>query len=171
MAGVPTAGKFVLDPAASSVAIDHKTMWGLVTVHGTFDQVDGEGELHEDGTAGGVITLDVASINTKHTKRDTHLRSAEFFDAEQFPGIQLEVADAVRKTDSTVDLSGYLKVRGISKPLSLTATIVGVESDAVTLSTEFAVDRADYQMTWNQLGMIRGLAKVTATLRFTRRAS
>ncbi len=171
MASVPEAGKFVLDPAASSVAIHHKTMWGLVTVHGTFDRVDGVGELHEDGSAGGVITLDSASINTKHTKRDTHLRSAAFFDAEQFPSIQLEVLDAVRKNDSTVDISGYLKIRGISKPLSLTATIVGVESDSVTLSTEFAVDRADYQMAWNQLGMIRGLANVTATLRLTRRES
>jgi polyisoprenoid-binding protein YceI len=171
MASVPAAGKFVLDPAASSVAIDHKTMWGLVTVHGIFERVDGVGELHEDGTAGGVITLDTASINTKHTKRDTHLRSEAFFDAEQFPSIQLEVVDAVRKGDSTVDLSGNLKIRGISKPLSLTATIVGVDSGAVTLSTEFAVDRADYQMAWNQLGMIRGLASVTATLRFTRRAS
>src|ERR1700730_13611226 len=88
MASVPAAGKFVLDPAASSVAIDHKTMWSLVTVHGTFDRVDGVGELHADGSAGGVITLDTASINTKHKKRDTHLRSAEFFDAEQFPAIQ-----------------------------------------------------------------------------------
>ena len=171
MASVPAAGKFVLDPAASSVAFDHKGMWGLVTVHGTFDQVDGVGELHEDGSAGGVITLDAASLNTKHTKRDIHLRSADFFDAEKFPAIQLEVVDAVRKNDSTVDLSGNLKIRGISKPLSLTATIVGVESDAVTLSTEFSVDRTEYQMSWNQMGMLRGQAKVTATLRFTRRAS
>jgi polyisoprenoid-binding protein YceI len=169
MASVPEAGKFVLDPAASAVAIEHKTMWGLVTVRGTFTGVDGVGEVHEDGSAGGLITLDAASLDTKNAKRDVHLRSADFFDAEQHPGIQFEVVEAKRRTDSEVDVSGYLKIRGIAKPLSLAARIVGVEADAVTLSTEFAVDRDAYEMTWNQLGMMRGHAKVSATLRFTRR--
>ncbi|HET9170055.1 MAG TPA: YceI family protein [Actinospica sp.] len=169
MAGVPEAGKFVLDPAASAVAIQHKTMWGLVTVRGTFTTVDGVGELHEDGSAGGFVTLGADSLSTKNAKRDTHLRSVDFFDAANHPSIRLEVVDVERRTDSVLDVSGHLRIRGITKPLSLTAAIGAVEADAVTLTTEFDVDREHFQMTWNQLGMMRGLTKVTATLRFTRR--
>ena len=168
---VPTAGRFVLDPAASSVAVHHKTLWGLVTVHGTFAAVDGAGELREDGSATGTITLDAGSLDTKNGKRDTHLRSADFFDAANHPSIELEVADVVRKTDTALDVNGQLRIRGIAKPIALTATIAAVDADAVTLATEFAVDREAYQMTWNQMGMLRGLTTVTATLRFTRRES
>jgi polyisoprenoid-binding protein YceI len=171
MASVPQAGKFVLDPTKSSVSVHHKTMWGLMTVHGTFNRVSGEGELHEDGNAGGVITLDTVSLDTKNKKRDEHLRSADFFDTENHPSVQLEVVDVARRGDSVVDINGHLRVRGVSKPLSLTANIVGVDADGVTLSTEFSVDRDDYKMSWNRMNMMSGPTKVTATLRFTRRDS
>jgi polyisoprenoid-binding protein YceI len=171
MAAVPEASRYVLDPAQSSVVISHKGMWGLATVKGTFGAVSGEGEVHSDGTATGVIRLDASSLDTKQAKRDAHLRSAEFFHAEKFPFLQFDVASATRDGSGKARVEGSLTIRDITQPQSITADVVAVDPDAVTLSTVFTVDRTTFGLNWNQMGMIRGDATVTATLRFTRTAA
>jgi polyisoprenoid-binding protein YceI len=67
-----------------------------------------------------------------------------------------------------VHVIGQLTVRGISRPLTLTGRLVGADPDALTVDAEFSVDRDQFGMGWNQLGMIRGLTTVSSTLRFTR---
>ena len=161
-------GLWQLDPTGSTVAIRHKTMWGLVTVNGVFASVGGEGEVRADGSAAGTVTLEAASLDTKHAKRDKHLRSADFFDVDNHPAITFAVHSAVPGENDTVQVTGELTVRGTSRPQSLTARLTQPDSSAVTLTAELAVDRADFGLGWNQLGMMRGLATVTATLRFTR---
>ncbi|MCX4909216.1 YceI family protein [Streptomyces sp. NBC_00878] len=161
-------GLWQLDPARTTVAIKHKTMWGMVTVKGAFGGVTGEGEVQPDGTARGTITLDAASLDTKNAKRDEHLRGSDFFDAERHPSLVFAVRDAVVRQDDTVEISGQLTARGISRPQSVTARVTGASADAVTLTAEFTVDREQFGMTWNQLGMMRDLTTVTATLGFTR---
>jgi polyisoprenoid-binding protein YceI len=164
-------GTWQLDRTASTVALKQKTMWGLVTVKGTFATFHGEGEVLSDGSAHGTVTLDVASLDTKHEKRDKHLRSADFFDVDNHPQITFAVRAAELRTGDTVHVTGQLTVRGISRPISLTASVPQAGAAAATLETEFIVDRADYGMGWNQLGMMRGLTTVTATLRFVRAAT
>ncbi|MFE9686937.1 YceI family protein [Streptomyces sp. NPDC006285] len=161
-------GLWQLDAVRSTVAIAHKTMWGLVTVKGTFTGVTGDGEVQPDGTARGTITLDAASLDTKNAKRDAHLRGADFFDAERHPSLVFAVRDAVLRQGDTVEVDGELTVLGVSRPQSATATVTESSADAITLTTEFTVDRERFGMGWNQLGMLRGLTAVTATLRFTR---
>jgi polyisoprenoid-binding protein YceI len=161
-------GLFVLDSAASTVTLKHKTMWGLVTVKGTFTSVTGQGEVRADGTATGTVGLDVASLETRHAKRDAHLRSDDFFAADQFPAIVFDVLEATRRGDGTVTVHGRLTVRGITRPQTVTATLTQAGPDGVTLTTEFTVDRTEFGLTWNQMGMMRGLATVDATLRFQR---
>ncbi|MXM66387.1 YceI family protein [Streptomyces sp. HUCO-GS316] len=163
-------GLWQLDPTASTVALRHRTMWGMVTVKGAFAAVGGQGEVRADGSAAGTLTLDVASLDTGNTKRDTHLRSADFFDAGNHPQITFAARSAELRGD-TVHAVGQLTVRGISRPLSLTARLAGAEADALTLDAEFTVDRAEFGMGWNQLGMIRGLTTIATTLRFTRAAA
>ncbi|MFJ3668793.1 YceI family protein [Streptomyces sp. NPDC090106] len=161
-------GTWQLDTTATTVAIAHRTIWGLVTVKGAFGSVSGRGEVRADGSAVGTVTLDATSLDTGNAKRDTHLRSADFFDADQHPDITLAVRSAELRDGDTVQVIGQLTVRGISRPLSLTARLTGADADALTLDTEFSVDREQFGITWNQLGMLRGPATVTATLRFTR---
>jgi polyisoprenoid-binding protein YceI len=165
------SGAFLLDPAGSTVAVQHKTMWGLVNVKGAFTSVSGKGELRPDGTATGVINLDAASLDTKNAKRDTHLRSADFFSVEEHPAIVFEVRSATRRGSDTVAVEGRLTVRGVTRPQSLTAPLVKADADAVTLTTEFTVDRVNFGIDWNQMGMMRGVATVSATLRFQRAAA
>ncbi|MDX6362683.1 YceI family protein [Streptomyces sp. NPDC058274] len=163
-------GLWQLDPARSTVALQHKTMWGLVTVKGTYTAVTGEGEVRPDGSASGTLTLDAASLDTKNAKRDKHLVSADFFDAGRHPEITFTVHSAVPGAGDTVEVSGQLTVRGISRPQSFTAHVTDADADAVTLNAELTVDRAEFGLGWNQLGMIRGLTNVTASLRFARKA-
>ncbi|MEU9191181.1 YceI family protein [Streptomyces sp. NPDC048484] len=161
-------GLWQLDAVRSAVAIEHKTMWGMVTVKGAFSGVTGEGEVQPDGTARGVVTLDAASLDTKNAKRDAHLRGADFFDAERHPSLVFAIRDAVLRQDDTLEVNGELTVRGVSRPQSATARVTESSADALTLTTEFTVDRERFGLSWNQLGMMRGLTTVTSTLRFTR---
>jgi polyisoprenoid-binding protein YceI len=171
MAVVVETGLWQLDPAASTVGLRHKTFWGLVTVKGTFAAVTGAGEVHPDGSATGTVTLDAASLDTKNAKRDTHLRSADFFDTDNHPEITFAVQGAERLEGDTARVTGQLTVRGVSRPLTFTARLVPAEADALTLEAEFGVDRDQFAMSWNQMGMLRGLTTVTAALKFTRAAA
>lgn len=160
-------GLWQIDPAASAVALRHKTFWGLVTVKGTFAAVAGQGEVRPDGTATGTVTLGAASLDTKNAKRDAHLRSADFLDADNHPEITFTVQGAELRDGDTAEVTGRLTVRGISRPQTLTARLVRADADALSLEAEFTVDREQFGLGWNQLGMIRGLTTITTTLRFT----
>ncbi|MPY63242.1 YceI family protein [Streptomyces spongiae] len=164
-------GTWQLDPARSTVGVQHRTMWGLVNVKGTFTGLTGEGEVGADGSATGSITLEAASLDTKNAKRDTHLRSADFFDADRHPELTFVVRGATPGADGAVQVTGQLTVRGISRPQSFTARVAEASAEAVTLTAEFTVDREQFGMAWNQLGMMRGRTAVTASLRFARAAS
>ncbi|MGW6397309.1 YceI family protein [Streptomyces sp. NPDC055134] len=161
-------GQWQLDADASTVALKHRTMWGLVTVKGAFGVVGGDGEVRPDGTATGAVTLDVASLDTMNAKRDTHLRSADFFDVEKHPEITFEVRGVETGAEATAQVEGRLTVRGVSRPVSVPVRLTREGADAVTLAAEFTVDRAEFGMGWNQLGMLRGLTAVAGSLRFTR---
>ncbi|GAA2517865.1 YceI family protein [Streptomyces levis] len=164
-------GTWQLDATASTVGVRHKTMWGLVTVKGTFTEVGGSGEVRPDGSAVGTLTFDAASLDTGNAKRDTHLRSDHFFDADHHPEITFAAHSAELRDGDQVHVVGRLTVRGISRPLSLTARLRDADATGLTLDTEFSVDREQFGMAWNQLGMIRGRTTVTATLRFGRAAA
>jgi len=164
-------GTWQLDTTASTVALKHKSMWGLVTVKGAFATVSGQGEVRPDGSAVGALTFDAASLDTKNAKRDEHLRGADFFDVENHPEITFAVRSAELRDGDSVQVIGQLTVRGISRPVSLTAGLTDASADGLTLNAEFSVDREQFGLGWNQLGMIRGLTTVTAALRFKRSAA
>ncbi|MBV7248470.1 YceI family protein [Streptomyces sp. MW-W600-10] len=168
MTATVETGLWQLDAPRSVVAVSHVTMWGMVTVKGVFTGVTGEGESRPDGTVSGAVTLEAASLDTKHKKRDEHLRSADFFDVEHYPTLVFAVRDAAFRPNDVVEVEGRLTVRGVSRPQAATVKVAESNADAVTLTTEFMVDREQFGMGWNRLGMMRGLTTVTSTLRFTR---
>ena len=91
-----TVGAWVVDPAGSTAAFESKTFWGLVTVRGTFGGVTGSGAVADDGTFSGELVIDTTKLDTKNKKRDVHLRSADFFDAEKHPTMVVRIASAKR---------------------------------------------------------------------------
>ena len=159
---------WTLDPARSSVSLRSKTMWGLATVRGAFGELAGSAEIRPGGAARGRLEIGAASLNTKNAKRDRHLASADFFNAADHPSIVADLASATR-TGDRVAVQGTLTVAGVTRPLSFTATLADVTPAAFTMQAAgVVVDRADFGLTWNQLGMLTGPSTVAVVARFTR---
>ncbi|WP_327365497.1 YceI family protein [Streptomyces sp. NBC_01217] len=160
------AGRWILDREGTTIALRHKGMWGLVTVKGVFNDVSGQGEVGADGAVRGSVTLAAASLDTGNAKRDEHLRSSDFFDTDRFPSLDFTVDSVVTDADGRADVSGELTVMGNARPLAFSARTTESTPTAVTLSAEVDIDRADYGLTWNKGGVIKGLATVALTVRF-----
>jgi len=159
---------WTLDPARSSVALRSKSVWGLITVRGSFGELAGNAEILPGGAGRGRLEIGAASLDTKNAKRDRHLASADFFNAAEHPSIVADLASATRTGDQ-VAVNGTLTVAGQTRPLSFTATLADVSPAAFTLRAEgVVVDRADFGLTWNQLGMLTGPSTIDVTARFTR---
>jgi polyisoprenoid-binding protein YceI len=162
------AGRWVLDPAGSSVGFRHKSIWGLITVKGVFTTVSGEGEIDAEGRGRGTLVVDAASVDTKKKKLDVHLRSADFFEIEKYPTITFTADSVAADSAGSAQVSGTLTVRGKSLPLTFTAAVAAASPTDVTLTGEVGVDRDDFEMAWkNPGGSMRGIATVTLKTRFT----
>ncbi|MEB4616691.1 YceI family protein, partial [Leucobacter sp. M11] len=109
------AGTWAIDPTHSEVGFSIRHL-GISKVKGTFDQFDatfvtGENPLDSSVTA----TADVASVNTNEPNRDGHLRTGDFFAAEEFPKLSF-VSTGAREQDGELFVDGDLTMRGVTQP-------------------------------------------------------
>jgi polyisoprenoid-binding protein YceI len=162
------AGEWVLDPRKSSVRLKNKSMLGLVRVNGVFREVSGSGTVSAGGQVGGTVTVAAASIDTKNARRDTHLRSADFFDSGNHPDITF-TADGIRPSGPGVAVTGALTVRGRTRPLSFEAAAFVPGDGEIWLDAEVPVNRADFGLTWNFLGTVALSNTLTIHAVFIRR--
>ncbi len=146
------AGNWTLDPARSSVTFASKSLWGLAPVKGVFREIEGAGTVSPEGEVTGSVAVVTASLDTKNAKRDTHLRSADFFLSEQYRAITFTVGKIVPATDG-VTVSGTLTVRDRSLPISFPAAVALSSGGEVTFDATAHVDRSEFGLIWNQLGM------------------
>ena len=163
------AGLWSLDPARSRVSFRHPKFWGLVTVKGIFTQVHGDGEVLLGGTGSGTLTIAAASIDTRNGKRDEHLRSADFFDTARHRSIIFTTNQVTPRDDGDVDITGELTILGVTRPLAFTARTSATSPDAITVTAEVIIDRADFGMTWDKFGIAKGPAAVRVAARFFQR--
>jgi len=147
------AGTWVLDPRQSSVRLKTKSVAGLVRVNGIFREVSGNAAISADGEVSGTLRVAAASIDTKNTRRDKHLRTADFFDSASYPDITFS-ADGIRLSGAGVAVTGALTVRDRTRPLSFGAAASVPGDGEIWLDAEAHVNRADFGLTWNQLGLI-----------------
>ena len=120
-----------------------------------------------DGEVSGTVTIAAASIDTKQTRRDTHLRSVDFFDTGNYPDITF-TADSVRPSGQGVAVSGALTVRGRTRPLSFDAAPSVHGDGEIWLDARVRINRADFGLTWNLLGMVSAASTITIHAVFTR---
>ena len=161
-------GEWVLDPRKSSIRLKSRSMGGLVRVNGVFREVSGNGSVSADGEVGGAVTVAAASIDTKNTRRDTHLRSADFFDCGNNPDITFAAA-GIRPSGQGVAVTGALTVRGRTRPLSFDAAASVHGDGEIWLDAEVVVNRADFGLTWNQMGLVSVNNTLIVHAVFTRR--
>jgi polyisoprenoid-binding protein YceI len=148
---LPT-GTWNVDPIHSSVEFHVKHL-GIATVKGQFKEFEGTLEVGPDGSRA-YGTVKVASVDTREPQRDAHLRSPDFFDADQYPEIAFQ-STAIRPLDEdTFEIDGDLSIHGVTRGLTLKATVEGTETDPqgnprVGLSATAQIDRSDYEMKFN----------------------
>jgi len=140
------AGEWVLDPRRSSVRLVSKVL-GFVPVNGVFSEVSGSGVVSPDGEMSGTLTVIAGSIDTRNTRRDTHLRSADIFDSGNHPHITF-TAEAIRPSGRCIAVTGALTVRGCTRPLSLDAVATVQGAGEIWLDAEARVNRAAFGLTW-----------------------
>jgi len=151
---IPT-GTWVLDPAHSRVGFAVKHL-GIATVRGTFATFDGSLNVGDDLASSSITgTIDPASIDTAEPQRDEHLRSADFFDVTVSPTITF-ASTAIRPTgEDGFVIVGDLTMHGVTRSVSLTASIEGLETDPwgqerVGLEVTGQLSRGEFGMKFNQ---------------------
>ena len=161
-------GEWAVDPRRSSIRLKSKSLLGLARVNGAFAGVSGTGTVSPAGEVIGALIVIAASIDTKNTRRDTHLRSADFFDSANYPDITFTV-DHIRASDRGVRVTGALTVRDCTRPLSFDAAVPAASHDEVSLDAEVPVNRADFGLTWNKMGLVSMNNTLIVHAVFTRR--
>jgi polyisoprenoid-binding protein YceI len=149
------AGTWTADAAHSKVGFAVKHM-GIATVRGEFREFSGTLEVGEDlasTTARG--TINVASVDTNEPQRDAHLRSPDFFDAEQFPELSFESTSIEALDEETFRITGDLTLHGVTNEVVLHAEVQGTDIDPwgnerLGLEITGQISRGDYDMKFNQ---------------------
>jgi polyisoprenoid-binding protein YceI len=160
------AGTWTLDPARSEVVLHTRHTWGLLPLRGVFRTVSGAGTVTSDGDVSGVIAVTAESVDTKNPRRDKHLRSADFFDIANHPEFTF-AAESVRPADGGVRVVGTLAIRDRIRPASFDAKVSTADGEVV-LDGELKVNRADYGMTWNFIGIAAMDSTIEVHAVFTR---
>ncbi|WP_132993112.1 YceI family protein [Gordonia zhaorongruii] len=119
-----TAGTWTIDPVHSTVGFAVRHLM-VSKVRGSFDTFTGAIEIAEDGTPSVEATIDVKSITTNNAQRDEHIRSADFFDAEQFPTATFK-STSVEADGDDYKLTGDFTLKGVTKPVTMDMEFNGV---------------------------------------------
>jgi polyisoprenoid-binding protein YceI len=160
------AGDWALDPESSSIRLRSKAV-GVIPGDGQFREITGQGTDSRDGAVSGGITITAASIDTNNARRDAHLRSADFFDSHDNPHITF-AADSIRPSARGVTAAGLLDIRGTRRPLAFEAAAQVRGDSEVQLDAQVPVNRGDFGITWNPLGLLSMTTTLTVHAVFTR---
>jgi polyisoprenoid-binding protein YceI len=148
-------GTWTVDATHSTVGFAVKHM-GIANVRGRFTEFDGTLEVGEDlasSSATGIVR--VASITTEEPQRDEHLRSADFFNVEEFPEIQFESTLVEAIDDESTSVVGNLTMHGVTNEVKLKAVVQGTDVDPAGneragVEVIGVLNRSDFDMKFNQ---------------------
>ena len=149
------ATKWVVDPVHSEIQFKVKHLM-ITTVTGYFRKYNLEVETHGDdfATASRIFfTADIDSIDTNNAQRDTHLKSADFFESERHRQLRF-IGKKYEKMGDEHTLSGELTIRGVTKPIILDVEFAGIVVDPYgQTKAGFMVDgkisRREFGLRWN----------------------
>lgn len=164
-----TAGTWRVDQRRSTIRFACASAWGLFTVRGEFSRFDAEGEITGTGEAFGTLTVDVASLHTGIGRRDRHLTSPDFFDAATCPTITATVSVRAPSGGNTVDLQVRATIKSETRDLELPAQVAALDDGTIRVTVETTLNRHDFGVDGNMLGMVAAEAGVSADVVFTPR--
>jgi len=155
----------------------------ISTVRGRFTTVSGSVSVDDAAWTNASVNavIDVASINTAEGARDNHLRSADFFDAENHPSITFVSRRVEGSSPAQFKLIGDLTIRGTTREVTLDVSEEGRGKDPwggerIAFSAKTAIDRSAFGLTWNQAletgGVVVGNeVKITLDIQLVKQAA
>lgn len=149
----PAVRTFVVDTAHSEAQFRVRHL--ITKVRGRFRDFAGTIVFNhaqpEQSTV--AFTIQAGSIDTAEANRDTHLRSADFFDVEHHPTLTF-ASTAVTPRGQDFDVAGVLTIRGVAKPIVLPVSFHGLAKDPwgnerAGFESEVTINRKDFGLNWN----------------------
>jgi polyisoprenoid-binding protein YceI len=163
-----SAGTWSVVTDQSTIAVKAKSMWGLAPVKGRWTEFSGEGQLTPPQTVSGRLDIKAGSLRTGIRKRDDHMYSADFFEAEKFPDISVVVTSGEPVDSDTINLRAELTIKGTTKPVELKTKVTPVGDGGMRLTTQTTVNRQDFGVDGNLLGMVGDMATISGDVVFRR---
>lgn len=151
-----TTTTWSLDPVHSVAEFKVKHMM-ISNVKGQFTGITGILTLDENEVEGSRVeaTIDASTINTREAQRDAHLKSADFFDVEQFPTLSFRSKQVKRTGDDELAVTGDLTIHGVTRQVTFQVegpTAAGKDpwgNTRIGLSATTKINRKDFGLTWN----------------------
>jgi polyisoprenoid-binding protein YceI len=147
--------KWAVDTAHSSIDFSVKHMM-VSRTKGTFHNFEAsvEADPSDLTTANIEVAIDLDSIDTRNNDRDNHLKSADFFDVENYPKITFKSTDIKKTDDGEYDVTGDMTIHGTTKPVTLNVEFEGQGKDpwgneVAGFSGEGKIKRSDFGLTYN----------------------
>ena len=128
----------------------------ISNVSGSFGSFDATAQTNGDDFSAAKFDFSAAidSINTGVADRDGHLKSADFFDAENHPALKFTSIDVKKVSDDALEIAGNLEIKGTVKPVVFKAEFAGIAVDpygqtkaGMTLSG--SIKRSEFGLTWS----------------------
>lgn len=153
-ATIAPTGTWNVDPTHSRVGFSVKHL-GIATVRGTFKDFEGTLEIGDDlTTAKAYGKVRTASVDTNESSRDDHLRTADFFDVENYPEITFESTSIEAIDEDSLKILGNLTIKDVTNEVELLAELGGTEvdpwgNDRVGLEAVGKISRGDFGIKFN----------------------
>jgi polyisoprenoid-binding protein YceI len=151
------AATYTIDAAHSyaGFAVEHMM---VSKVRGNFSDISGTIELDPAnlGATKATASIKTVSVDTRNTKRDDHLKSADFFDATKFTTIDFKSKSVKNATKTDFQLVGDLTIHGVTREVTLDVTGGTTElkdpwgNVKIGLSGTTTINRKDFGLVWNQ---------------------
>lgn len=154
VATVPAAGSYALDQSHSHVSFSARHLM-VTKVRGRFPVTAGKLEVADDPTKSVVeATIDVSAVDSGDPKRDEHLRSADFFDAETYPHVTFRSTGVENHGGGEFTLRGELTVKDVTRPVTLKGEYLGSQASPwgdtrIGFTAETEVSRKEWGLEWN----------------------
>lgn len=144
---------YAFDKSHSNLAFSYNHL-GYSTTDGRFADWDGKLMIDQDNPADSTIefTIKIDSLDTFWPDRDTHLKSADFFDAAKFPTATFKSTKVEQTGEKQLAVTGDLTIKGITKPATLTVDVLNLgehpmkKKPAAGFAVSTVIKRSDYGM-------------------------
>ncbi len=148
---------YVVDAEHSSIGFMVKHMM-VSRVNGVFGDFQGDIRFNQANPAASKFDFSIkaASIDTRNAARDTHLKGADFFDADKFPLITFKTKRVEKTAEGVYAVTGDLTMKAVTQEIVIPVTVDGpvynpmAKADGIGIGAEFKLNRQDYGVNWNK---------------------